>query len=394
MLQPIAIAKDQAGTRASMAEPVTRHALISEGEGERFRFLLCGIDTLDLGFYVTWNGNWKACLRSLDSLKIKAQREKNLILKISSGRKLNFYPGGKGSNYRYHLEFEDYHLFISKSASGEKSPNVYVSLNSRTIWLQETKAVLKAIAEDLRSICNGAISFIQVSRCDLTVDFLVPGGLSLEFLQSHKVSRSRKANTYLNDDRLETYYAGDKSGTVQLRIYDKSREVLRDGKKLWFWDVWGMEPCMDIWRVEFQLRRAALKQYGVDSLDDLHEKMGGIWKDLTETWFSLRLQDNESSDRRTLHPFWKAVHASAERFGPIAEVKRNLSGSGDASVEWFLSHIDGCLSSFAARLGAENREEALEELGKRLNRRNPEEFKKKTAKRAISSGIVQKKGRK
>lgn len=119
-------ASTHSGMPPSMAEPVTRHAEISGGDGGIFRFLLCGIDTLDLGLYVAWDRSWNASLRALDSLKVKAQKEKNLILKMPSGKSFNFYPGGKGSNYRFHLEFPAYHLFIGKSATGEKSPNVYV----------------------------------------------------------------------------------------------------------------------------------------------------------------------------------------------------------------------------------------------------------------------------
>ena len=36
----------------SMAESVTRHTLISSID--KIEFLTCGIDTLDVGFYVSW----------------------------------------------------------------------------------------------------------------------------------------------------------------------------------------------------------------------------------------------------------------------------------------------------------------------------------------------------
>lgn len=179
-----------------------------------------------------------------------------------------------------------------------------------------------------------------------------------------------------------------------MRLYDKSTEVVKDGKKLWFWKLWDIEPCPDIWRVEFQLRRAALKQYGIDCLPDLYEKVGGIWKDLTERWFSLRLPDNESTERRTVHAFWEAVQACAVGFGPATELKRNLGGSGEVSIEWYLSHIDGCLTSVAARLGVENREEALRELAKRLNFRSAGDFNKQVVMKAITLGLAGKEGQK
>ena len=41
----------------SMAESVTRHTLISSID--KIEFLTCGIDTLDVGFYVSWGDGWK-----------------------------------------------------------------------------------------------------------------------------------------------------------------------------------------------------------------------------------------------------------------------------------------------------------------------------------------------
>ncbi len=124
---------------------------------------------------------------------------------MPSGRKYIFHAGGKGNNYRFHLEFPQYHLFIGKATSADKSPNVFVSLNSKTIWFQQIETALREIACDLKFIGGGIIKRIQPSRCDLAADFQVPGGFSYEFLKSHKVTRSRKTNSYLTGDTLETF---------------------------------------------------------------------------------------------------------------------------------------------------------------------------------------------
>src|SRR5690242_2168730 len=56
---------------SSMAESVTRHAL-NPIVGD-FQFLLCGIDTLDLGLYVKWGTNWDQVRSALDQKKELAQ---------------------------------------------------------------------------------------------------------------------------------------------------------------------------------------------------------------------------------------------------------------------------------------------------------------------------------
>lgn len=102
-------------------------------------------------------------------------------------------------------------------------------------------------------------------------------------------------------DLCADYQLSAPGAPVRLRIYDKSKEIKKSGK-LWFGEFWGTEEPMNVWRIEYQLRRAPLKQFGINSIDDLTEKIGGLWSYLSENWFSLRLQDNEQQNRRSLLP--------------------------------------------------------------------------------------------
>jgi hypothetical protein len=375
------------GTSQSMMESVTHHA--SNPPDEQFQFLLCGIDSLDLGVYVTWGSDWKRRLHSLDTKKQRARKEGGLLIGLPSGRSCIFMPGGKGENYRYHLQFEAYNLFIGKAAWPGSSPNVYLSMAAKTLWLNGIDTALSWITEDLKAIGGGLIQFIKVSRVDLCADFWVLGGLSYEFLLSHKVTRNNKGKLFLDKNELQTYYVADAKSPVQLRMYNKGLEVKQGGTKLWFLELWGRESTEDIWRIEFQVRRPALKQFGINSLDDLKEKRAGLWRYLTSEWFSLRLPDNEKAERKTIHPFWCAVQECFTQNAFESEVKRVCGSAGIVSPEWHLSHIDGCLSSFAALLGITSRDKALRELQSRLIRRNnATDFETACIKKAIQRGTL------
>jgi len=375
------------GFDKSIAEFVTRDA--STPSIEAFQFLLCGIDSLDLGLYVIWGSDWKRRLQSFDKKKQQARKKGGLLIDLPSGRICNFRPNGKGENYRFHLQFEAYNLFIGKAAKPGSSPNVYLSINAKTLWLNGIETALSWITEDLKTIGGGKINLIKVSRVDLCCDFYIPGGLSYEFLLLHKVTRNKKSRIHLGNDELETNYIGDAKAPIELRIYNKGLEVKKEGTKLWFLDLWQRESSEDIWRMEYQLRRPALKEFGINSLDDLKAKQAGLWRYLTSKWFSLRLPDNEKAERRTIHPFWCAVQ---ECFGQNAlgnEIQRIYRQEGTAPVEWYLSHIDGCLSSFAALLGITNRDDALHELQIRLTRRNnAKDFETACIKKAIQRGTL------
>ncbi len=372
---------------SGMALSVTRHA--STPFVEEFKFLLCGIDSLDLGLYVVWGSDWKRRLSSLDKKKKEAGKKGGLLIGLPSGRTCIFKPGGKGQNYRFHLQFEAYNLFIAKAAKPEKSPNVYLSISAKTLWLDGIEKALSWITEDLKAIGKGKILFVQVSRVDLCADFWIPGGLSHEFLLSHKATRTDKGNLYLGKDKLETYYVGDVKSPVQLRIYNKGLEVRQGGAKFWFLDLWKRESTEDVWRIELQVRRPELKRFGINSLDDLKQKQTGLWRHFTSNWFSLRLPDNEKVERKTIHPFWCAVQECFDQGAPVNELQPVLKSAGEVSPEWHLSHIDGCLSSFAARLGITNRDDALLELQNRLNRRNnATDFEEVCIKKAIQKGTL------
>jgi len=171
---------------------------------------------------------------------------------------------------------------------------------------------------------------------------------------------------------------------VRLRIYDKGKEAQKKGKA-WFPHLWGRDTFTDVWRVEFQLRRPALKQFGVNTVDELRQKMGGIWEYLTGEWFSLRWKDDERQDRRSIHPWWQDVQSCAGKLGPATQVQRIFASDLLASVDWYVSHIAGCLPSFAARLGIHDFNDALNRLGNEVtlywfDRKYNEEFKKRSIK--------------
>jgi hypothetical protein len=132
------------GQSQSMAVCVTRHAT-NPCVGE-FQFLLCGIDSLDLGLYVVWGSDWKRRLRTFDKKKQQARKKGGLLIGLPSGRSCIFRPNGKGENYRFHLQFEAYNLFIGIAARPGSSPNVYLSIDAKTLWLKGIETALSWIA--------------------------------------------------------------------------------------------------------------------------------------------------------------------------------------------------------------------------------------------------------
>ncbi len=348
----------------SMAVSVTRHAL--NPPVENFQFLLCGIDTLDLGLFVTWNEKWHQTREELEAKKTLAQESKTLPESTDLGRQYLHLPSGKPPNYRYGIKFQEYHICIAKSDSYRNSPNVYVSLSAALLWHEPFSTILELLALDLDHF-GGTIDRIQPSRCDLSVDFRLVPPPDLPFFEQHRISRSRYVNTHSTGGILETIYSGSPGSPVRIRIYDKGKEIQKSNK-FWFLDLWGVCEAENVWRVEYQLRRTFLHQYRINTLDDLWQKIGDIWKYLTTEWFSLRLPDNDKAERRTIHHWWAAVQEAGEMLGFSNGERRRFGSDNPQAIDKILPHVFSRMVTIAALSGVKDRKESIHKLVELLER--------------------------
>ena len=98
-------------------------------------------------------------------------------------------------------------------------------------------SLIESVEKDIKSL-GGVVMYHKISRCDLYADFKIPGGLSLDFLNDYKVGKSQHTSQFLNGNSLETYYVGQKSSPIQLRIYNKSEEIKKKGTEERWKFVW------------------------------------------------------------------------------------------------------------------------------------------------------------
>ena len=321
----------------SMAESVTRHTLISDID--KIDYLTCGIDSLDVGFYVSWSDNWEELREKFDDRKSCAQGTDGYLIDIAGIRPHVFYASGKAPNYRYHVKFPEYHCFISIVESATFSPNIYISFTSEALhWELSEIELIELVTKDIQSL-GGSVLRHTISRCDLYADFRIPCGLSLEFLKSHMVGKAQHTSHYMDGDLLETFYVGKKSSPIQLRIYDKEKEIKKKGTEERWLLLWSVDDSQDVWRIEFQIRRQILKQYWIYTIDDLRDKKADLWKYVTGEWLSLRCLDNENQARRTIHEFWKKVQSCLEYFGPEKGSKRKYEKKKATSIRWHISRF-------------------------------------------------------
>jgi len=375
----------------TMASSVTRHGQISEERVEgaasfTHSLLAAGVDSLSLGVGVDWGERWAGLEQDLAAMKDRAKGTDGVLWGRLPDRPAIFHAGGKPPMYRYHVETGAGHLFMAHRPGPDKFPNVYASVACAELWCRGLRAAVGLLQTDIEALGGRVVSLLP-SRCDLCADLLIPQGLDLAFLQSHIVARSAARRQYLTGDVLESYYVGQGSGAIQLRIYDKAKETDKNGHKGWFLEVWGLAECAHVWRVEFQVRRQALKELGIDSLDDLESGIAGIWRYLTSDWASLRLPDDENSARRTVHPLWQTVQGAAARFGVERKIERDARRDSAAAVRRILAQIAGWVVSYAVATGIPTRDAALDSLGHDIRRDLlPWSFAERYVRKAVALG--------
>ena len=94
------------------------------------------------------------------------------------------------------------------------------------------------------------------------------------------------------------------------RLYDKALEIRTQSKKYWMYEIWKVPVIPEGakgTRMEFQVRREALMELGIDTVWDLFDHPGNLWSYLTNKW--LKFQDDPQQDFRWQNPlpFWRTV---------------------------------------------------------------------------------------
>lgn len=265
-------------------------------------------------------------------------------------------PHGFG-RYRYCLRHEHAQIGLTPS---QHLPAIRVQL--RAEYLHPVgPAVATEWCHELLEPAVGPIRF-TVARLDLYADFQ---GWELTGDDRHRfLLRGRERDTYEDGQDLTGFVFGRRTtNTVLARIYDKQRDVARTGADYWH-SVWGAryDPNRPVHRVEFELGRTGLREYGVQTPADAVEAAGALWASLTETWLTYRSPtDDATRSRWPVAAEWRSVQRASIR-GGAASIERVREGRREGSLRRLMPRLVGELVSFAVIVGTEQLSATLLEL--------------------------------
>jgi len=295
--------------------------------------LLAGVDTLELGFcvdnYRLRRRHWNALDEAQESSRKSYSDNKLAAIELYGNEFLVNRAGAQ--RYGYILRNDDVTLKINENAQGGiHFPEIQVALHSGYLWRNGYESAIGYIQEWIARLAD--IGMVKVSRADLTADIRAP--LPVLSADCREIVTRAKNKGLLGHGQFGVgrFYTGLQpsgyrvgSSNLMCRMYDKVAESYKS-KKTWFEELWekeGWQKGEPVTRVEFQLRRAFLRQMQTSTPDDLIVQAPDLWRYLTEDWLTLRVPGDDSHRNRwKLRELWQVVQGAGSKFGEVTGITR------------------------------------------------------------------------
>ena len=104
-------------------------------------------------------------------------------------------------------------------------------------------------------------------------------------------------------------------------------------------------------RIEFEIGRTGLREYGVDTPEDALGAAGALWASLTETWLTYRSPTGDATKSRwPVAPEWRAVQHARIRDDAVGLV-RVTEGRPTGALGQLVPRLVSEMASFAVIVG-------------------------------------------
>ena len=272
--------------------------------------LASGVDSLNLALGVKWKDNYFHQL--LEMNKVAAQKTGRSYPTTIEIPKYNdvllFATAPSGSNgYNWLISGNEYAIKFGKAIRPNSRPNVFIEIRSETLWRFGIRDAINRILLGLEWV-HAEVIVVKPSRIDLCMDILIPNCEWDGDLFGNTVCRARKVNYFTESKKLEGVQIG--KGDLSCRLYDKALEIKTISQKTWMYDVWGIDEVPETKRairVEFQLRRAPLKDLGIDTMDDCIGMLDNIWAYCTQKWLKFQTNPGKHHTQRKTLRWWQTI---------------------------------------------------------------------------------------
>ncbi len=321
----------------------------ADSDEPTFRELASGIDALYM------SGRAELTDRLLENLKLTrevAEQADESIEFVLGGEQFEMRPFSLG-RYRYRLE----HAYgVIGITPGHALPTVRIQPRAEYLHRIGPREVVGRYHSILERELGELV--LHASRIDLFVDIQ---GWDLEADDRHDfVRRARDIGTRESGIEFNGLQFGSrKSKTIYCRIYNKTAEIRKTGEH-YVEQMWGerFNPEAPVIRTEFEIGRKALRQYGIDSVEQAIESARELWKSLTSDSLTYRLDTaDRNRSRRPIAPV-RIVVQNAEFSSGAIGLERMKEDQANVDISRIAQFLTGYVTSVAAIKGVRSLEDA------------------------------------
>lgn len=296
------------------------NALSSVAPSGSYNFpVLSGIDTLY--YFITSNDAYQAFYTEISN-KIEFSKELNGGYVPKDSLKITI----SDKEFVYHGKSEGFHFFGDGAGwlrIGFKDPNTNKGVHDIRVQLQGVGIYLLTIKKlcDYINFClldSITQPFYYVTRADFNI--FCQYDLGSHIKQEEIITRKRKFIKYIGTkSSVDTMYIGKPPS--RFRIYNKFKELDPKTGKYYYMDRYfkdnGFEIKDPLWNLEIECHREFLKQYGIDTLDDLLHNAESMFHRCMEMVRLADLTTISEKDRiagrlhrAKTHPLWEYLDQS------------------------------------------------------------------------------------
>ena len=268
-----------------------------------FQKLLHGHDTVACAYYLHRRDtgadgiDFERLVAEKEALRQAKMREPKVV-RLGEMEFL-LQPYGTASGYPLVITNRDYRIEMGEFMN----PSFFVTFTSEALWREGAQALHDKFIAWAASVGFRPYRDEALSRVDFSFDYFLP---TVDFDEDSVVSLSNKDSQHRENGKIQTFTYG--KSDIVLRIYDKVAEIAQQSDKTWFFSLWGRDS--DVWRIEWQVRKQALKRFGIYTFADLRQVQGDLLRYLAQQHDTLRRPSDDSNRSRwPLHPLWADLQA-------------------------------------------------------------------------------------
>lgn len=267
--------------------------------------------------------------------------------------------GKKG--YAYILHNSGYQIDIAQYKSKlENFCPLQIRISSEYLWAYGLSDAWSMIYNWVVETFGNVISE-KVCRLDLCTHVS-----DIDLITYYDISYKgnfKKRETFYNGKNINAITFGRRqSKNIYCRIYNKSLEVQEKKQKTWFYEIWknnGMN-IKNVWNIEFEIKSEFLRQFNIDTVNDILEHLQDLWLFCTNEWLQKIDRTNIRVERCNINSDWLEIQKAYSNFNSKGIIEKKKQIELDALV--LVPNIVGNITSYSARKGNINIDEAFSNL--------------------------------